>query len=295
MIEAGVEQRKEDAQKSVMGEGMTGEDVLRKRKKGEADDIDRLSTHLSIWWKRQRSQAGLLRALFSLGKIFWEFAVDSLPQRRRQRYGDAEYDWDYRVNTTSATVGWRDRLLGLLHSPYQPTEPALFHEILETLFHDGGIDPREFVFLDLGSGKGRTLLMASDYPFSEVIGVELLPSLHRAAQENIAAYKSEKQRCFVLQSISADASGFEFPSRPMVLYLFNPLPEDALVRTLKNLEASLEKNLRKCFVIYHNPLLESHLRGQTWLEKLSGTSQFAIYRFAQGHGSRPPHQSSSRS
>lgn len=264
----------------------------RGKKMREANDVGRLSAHLSIWWNQKRSQTGSLRAFVSLGSLLWEFAVDSLPERRRQRYGDAEYDWDYRVNTTSATVGWRDRLLGLLHSPYQPTEPALFHEILEALIHAAAIDPQDFVFIDLGSGKGRTLLMASDYPFNEIMGVELLPSLHRAAHENIAAYKSEKQKCFLLQSFCADASEFEFPLRPMVLYLFNPLPEEALARTLRNLEVSLEADPRNCFVIYHNPLLEASLRGQDWLEKLNGTSQFVIYRFVQEHGFRQPHPSS---
>lgn len=267
------------------------DDMLREKETAQQDAPGRIGACLFIWLKRQRSHTGLPRALVSLGKLLWEFALDSLPDRRRQRYGDAEYDWDYRVNTTSATVGWRDRLLGLLHSPYQPTEPALFHEILEMLFRDAAIDPREFVFLDLGSGKGRALLMASDYPFSEIIGVELLPSLHCAAKENIAAYKSEKQRCFILHSICADASGFRFPLRPLVLYLFNPLPKEALVRTLRNLQVSLELNPRKCFVIYHNPLLEECLLGQAWLEKLNGTSQFVIYRSVQGHSSRLPHPS----
>ena len=59
-----------------------------------------------------------------------EFVRDSLPDRRRLRYGDADYDWEHRVNTTSAAVDWRDRLLGAFHSPYQPTEAALFHEMV---------------------------------------------------------------------------------------------------------------------------------------------------------------------
>ena len=58
---------------------------------------------------------------------------ESTPERRRQRYGDMEYDWEHRVNTTSGTVGWRARLLGLFHSPYQPTEPALFREMMASL------------------------------------------------------------------------------------------------------------------------------------------------------------------
>ena len=101
----------------------------------------------------------------------WGFLRDSTPEQRRRRYGDVEYDWDHRVDTTSATVGWRDRLLGVFHSAYQPTEPALFHEMLAAL----NITFEDFTFIDLGSGKGRALLMASDYPFLRIVGVELLP------------------------------------------------------------------------------------------------------------------------
>lgn len=168
--------------------------------------------------------------------------------------------------------------MGLLHSPYMPTEPALFHEILDKLLSVAPVDLQEFVFIDLGSGKGRTLLMASDYPFLKIIGVELLPSLHQSTQENIAAYKSENQKCFAVESVCGDACEYAFPEESLVLYLFNPLPEDGLVRVLQNLQASLEKNPRDAFVLYHNPLLEKHLKNRPWLGKLAGTQQFAIYR-----------------
>src|ERR1051326_9070709 len=151
-------------------------------------------------WFREQSRRGMTRAITCSFALLWEFALDSLPSRRRQRYGDVDYDWDYRVDTTGATVGWRDRLLGMLHSPYQPTEPALFHEMLDSL----KVDFSDFTFIDIGSGKGRTLLMASDYPFRKILGVELLPELHRVAQENIVKYKSDSQKCFAIESVCGD-------------------------------------------------------------------------------------------
>src|ERR1700722_11946123 len=116
------------------------------------------------WWNDIARRENSLAATRQLLSALWEFVRDSTPERRRQRYGDAEYDWEHRVNTTSAAVGWHDRLLGIFHSPYQPTDSALFHEMLEALRQKAG-DFHDFVFIDLGSGKGRTLLMASDYPF----------------------------------------------------------------------------------------------------------------------------------
>src|SRR5947208_15284999 len=118
-------------------------------------------------------------------RVMWEFARDSMPDRRRQRYGDVEFDWDYRVNTTSAALGWRDRLMGVFHSEYQPTEPAAFHEMLgglQGVMSEHGVTGlSDFTFIDLGSGKGRTLLMASDYPFRRILGVELLAGLDQLA------------------------------------------------------------------------------------------------------------------
>src|ERR1017187_10137955 len=142
------------------------------------------------WWKDVAARDGGAAATRQLLNAVFEFVRDSTPARRRQRYGDAEYDWEYRVNTSSAAVAWRDRLLGVFHSPYQPTESALFHEMLEVLRQQSHSDFHDFVFIDLGSGKGRTLLMASDYPFRRIVGVELLPALHRAAQENLSRYRS---------------------------------------------------------------------------------------------------------
>jgi hypothetical protein len=134
------------------------------------------------WWHDIAGREGRVAATRQLLAALWEFVLDSTPERRRQRYGDAEYDWEHRVNTTSAAVGWRSRLLGVFHSPYQPTESALFHEMFDALREQSHSDFRDFVFVDLGSGKGRTLLMASDYPFRCIVGVELLPALHQAAQ-----------------------------------------------------------------------------------------------------------------
>jgi len=162
---------------------------------------------------------GCVAATQELLAAVWEFVRDSTPERRRQRYGDAEYDWDHRVDTTSAALGWRDRLLGVFHSPYQPTEPALFREMLHSFGQQSHSDFHDFVFVDLGSGKGRTLLMGSDYPFRRIVGVELLPALHRAARENLRKYRSESQKCFDLESICADATEFSFPVEPMLLYL----------------------------------------------------------------------------
>ncbi len=235
------------------------------------------------WWTESSARDGFLSTLRRFVATLWEFGCESTPSRRRQRYGDVEYDWDFRVDTTSATVGWRDRLLGLFHSPYQPTEPALFHEMLASLMRESAtlsgarLDFREFTFIDIGSGKGRVLLMAADYPFRRILGIEVLPALHRVAKENIGKYKSDSQRCFAIDCVLGDGCGFAFPAEPTVLYLFNPLPESGLATMISNLRQSLREHPRVVFVLYHNPLLDPVLAQNARFEKIAGTRQYSIF------------------
>ena len=236
-----------------------------------------LLTSACNFWNEHRSRHGFLAATAELLAALWEFVRDSTQSRLRSRFGDAEYDWDYRVNTTSGAVAWRDRLLGILHSPYQPTEPTLFREMIATLQQNADVDLSQLTFIDLGSGKGRTLLMASDYPFRRIVGVELLPTLHQIAQENLTHYKNSSQQCFALQAQCADATAFVFPEEPLLLYLFNPFPESGLRKTIQNLENSLRSHPRAAYVLYHNPLLEHVLSEQNFLKKVAGTHQYSIF------------------
>jgi len=232
-----------------------------------------LARTLREWWKDGLEREGFLPTLKGLFAAWWEFLRDSTLQRRRSRWGDADYDWDYRVDTTSANIGWRARLLGVFHSSYQPTEPALFHEMLRAL----AIHHPDFTFVDLGSGKGRALLMASDYPFRRILGVELLPELDRVARENIRRYRSDAQKCFALASICGDARDLVFPTEPTVLYLFNALPERVLTAVMANLERSLQRHPRAVYVLYHHPLLERVLlRTKTW-KRIGGTHQYSLF------------------
>ncbi len=221
----------------------------------------------SLWsilrnrWRDTRVRKTLAGTTLEIGDDLWEFVLESTPQRRRSRYGDVEYDWDHQgVDTTSATVSARTRLLAAISgAPYQPTDPGIFAEMLQALRIDFG----EFTFIDIGSGKGRTLLMAAEAGFRQVIGVELLPELHEVAARNIA--NSGRRN---IESVCVDAREYQFPSDPLVLYLFNPLPAAAITQLLKRLGTSLEKQAREVKVIYHNPLFDDALASSSFLKKV---------------------------
>ena len=239
------------------------------------------------WWREQSHAKGTWAASSLLLRELWDFVRDSTPERRRSRFGDMEYDWEHKVNTTSGTVGWRLRLLGVFHSAYQPTEEAAFRQMMAAL----PIDFPQFTFIDIGSGKGRVLLMASEYPFRRIIGVELMSSLHLVAKENIAAYQTKKitalsthsrdansQPQIPIESVCVDARQFVFPTTPLVFYLFHPLLESGLRQLLLNLENSHTQAPRPIWIVYHNPVLEHVLAESPFLVKIGGKPEYSIFR-----------------
>ena len=233
-----------------------------------------LPTAFLRWWKEQAGQKGAAGASSLLARELWDFLRDSTPARSRQRYGDMEYDWEHRVNTTSGTVGWRERLLGVFLSAYQPTEPAAFREMMAAL----PIEFEQFTFVDLGSGKGRTLLLASEYPFQRIVGVEILPELHRAAEENICAFRESTGRGGQIEAVLADACEYDLPETPLVVYLFNPLLEAGLRRVMGRLTKSLRKAPRPLWIVYHNPVLDAVVSESRMLEPAGRAGQYTLYR-----------------
>jgi Histone methylation protein DOT1 len=251
---------------------------------------------LRSWWREQSAALGTRGAASLLLAELWGFACDSTPERRRSRYGDMEYDWDHRVDTTSGTVGWKDRLLGTFHSAYQPTAPAAFREMMAAL----PINFPDFCFIDLGSGKGRTLLMAAEYPFQKIMGVELIAGLHRAAEQNIAKFGAKRSAegssretadpqvesltpvdsGARIEVLCMDVCDFVFPITPLVVYMFNPLPESGLRRVIGNLEGSWKKTPRPIWIVYHNPLLANVLEEFRYLTRVSTGNAYQVLQFA---------------
>jgi SAM-dependent methyltransferase len=218
---------------------------------------------------------GIGGTLKFLGEEAKEIFLDSLPERRRSRFGDIDYDCDFGVDTTWARLPWRVRLRELAAERlYQPTDPQEFRELMAAVL----IDFTEFTFIDLGSGKGRALLMASEYPFREIIGVEIQPELHAIAEQNISRFSSPEVRCRNISSICADARDYEFPAVPMLLYLFNPFPDYVFEAVLRKLEKSVSEFPRPVYIVYNTPMEKPVIERARFLQKLRETDRYQIYR-----------------
>jgi hypothetical protein len=228
-----------------------------------------------LWIRDLIRREGVFRGTAEVFRSLGELALDYLPSRKRLRYGDIDFDFDHNVNTTWAAPTLAIRLREIFtRGKYQPSEPAVFHSILREL----AIDVSQFTFIDLGSGKGRTLLMAADYPLRRIIGAEIIPELHEIALQNVAQYGSDTQKCFTIHAWLGDARDFIFPPGPLLIYLFNPFPADILREVLERLHRALLEDPRECIVIYHNLVHEGVLQALRFLNEERRTSQYAVYR-----------------
>ncbi len=223
---------------------------------------------------KQRGMTATLRlVLLNIYHLLREYS----PGRRRALAQERQFDQEFGVDTSGP--------LGLLDLEvedeayqyafgYQATLPGAFRRLLSKL----PIRHQDFIFIDLGSGKGRTLLLASELPFKKIIGVELSPRLHRIAQENIRKYRSTTQQCQEIEAVCLNAAAYPIPAEPAVIYLYNPFKEVVMLRVLENLRLSLQAHPREVFILYCNPVLDDLLDGSGFLSLVEAGEDYSLYR-----------------
>jgi SAM-dependent methyltransferase len=115
------------------------------------------------------------------------------------------------------------------------------------------IDVSQFVFVDLGCGKGRVMLRAAKRPFRRIEGVELSEPMHGIALKNIEQARMAGSVRAPVVAHCSDVTAYRFPTEPLVLYVFHAFGPAVLRPLLENLEASLRAQPRACYFIYLNP------------------------------------------
>lgn len=123
---------------------------------------------------------------------------------------------------------------------YEPTPPSVIRDVLDALPTEGR------TFVDLGSGKGRVVLLASERLFLQVIGVEYKRTLHWRAKRNVAAWRGP--RAAPIRLVCADAADWDPPEGPLTLFLYNPFSELVLRAALARVRG------RDVHVAYVNPI-----------------------------------------
>ena len=116
----------------------------------------------------------------------------------------------------------------------------------------------EDVFLDIGSGMGRAVLLAAGYPFRRVIGVELSTQLVDIAQDNIDRSRA-KLRCKDVVLVHADAVDYVIPDDVTLVFMYNPVRGENFAAVVKNVLDSYDRRPRTLRIAYGNPREEPTL------------------------------------
>jgi SAM-dependent methyltransferase len=132
---------------------------------------------------------------------------------------------------------------------YVPTDPGLFSRMVRA----SGVEPGRFTFVDLGCGKGRMLILAAELGFKKAVGVEFCPELSAQAKRNVEKYEAKFRRGAGLAVEHLDATLFEFPDEPLVIFFYNSFRGEALREVLGNLERSLRERPREVYFLWNGP------------------------------------------
>jgi SAM-dependent methyltransferase len=158
---------------------------------------------------------------------------------------------------------------------YEPAPPWIIREFFTKL----PADVSDFHWVDLGSGKGRVVLMCAMFPLRAVTGVELSRTLHRIAVHNLELFPKNVRRTEVVQFVEGNAETFDLPEVPLIISLFNSFGPPILTTVLERLIASLRDHPREAYFIYINPVHRSLIEGTGVFDTLVESGRYRLYRY----------------
>jgi len=235
-------------------------------------------------FERAIKRRGILGALAVAPRAGWASLRPILAgsSRRGQKQLEMEQQWDlehgvetegvvHPANLDACTENW-------VHGvQYQPSAPVEFRRVISSV----SLEFERFIFVDVGSGKGRGLVLAAQYPFCKIIGVEFSRGLHAVAQRNVIRAGLNGR----IELVCADILDWPLPlirgshiegDAPveksalcrgvagkredevadvlgLALYLYNPFDMVVMREFVAKVERSLGENWRPMWVFYSNP------------------------------------------
>jgi predicted RNA methylase len=206
-----------------------------------------------------------------------------LPTRLRKGFLEATYDRKMGVQTSRLVaptdLGIDPSKIGDVAvgtnsgSAYGPSPAWALPVVLKEL----NIRYADYNFIDLGSGMGRVVLMAAEFPFARVVGVEFSEQLHEIAKDNFARSAS-RRRAGSVELLLQDAREYTPPPGNCIIYMANPFRENVMRIVLDNLKRSFEDQRAQLYVVYFVPVLAELFDASSFLVKLKADRSYAIYK-----------------
>ena len=193
-------------------------------------------------WQRARARGLLGSARFIVGNIRFLNAV-RINRRFDRRYG---------VDTCGNIPARYLQVVGD-HQPHGSDFLSIPARTFERAINLVAEDIRGLTFVDIGAGKGRAMLLAARRPFARVMGVEYGVELAAVANQNFARYRDPAQRCHDLHCYCADATAFELPPGPLLLYFMRTFDNVMLTKMIRHIRASHDARPRRMVILFVCP------------------------------------------
>lgn len=162
---------------------------------------------------------------------------------------DLQYGTDTSGLVDSSTLQRDARLVDQLR-PYMGSQPTIIRRALDTLGDIAG-----YTFIDIGCGKGRPMIVASEYPFALVLGYDISADLVRTANANAVVMARRFPQRPPIRALHANVADLQVPSGNVVVFMFNPFGVELMAALLAKLEAGLASGaIDHLFIVYDNPV-----------------------------------------
>jgi SAM-dependent methyltransferase len=110
------------------------------------------------------------------------------------------------------------------------------------------------VFIDIGCGKGKALLIAAQLAtIDKVMGIELAESLCKASEKNMEIARARGLLRAPSKIIHGDAVEAEYDPSINIFFLNNPFDAAFMIRMIDVLQRHAQRNQRKVWMLYGNP------------------------------------------
>lgn len=186
--------------------------------------------------------------------IQWANAKEQAHENSKRRENEDQFDQQHGTLTSKIIEQYElpenvnlDRFVNAYR--YSPSPVNVVREAMH-LLKEHRIDYNKYSFIDIGSGLGRNLLIASEYPFQKITGIEISSYLTEIAQGNLDKYNSPTQKCKDIRLECTDVLAYSFPKEDMILYFWEPFTADVSGPFIEKLSQFIRETGRTVHLLF---------------------------------------------
>ncbi len=145
-----------------------------------------------------------------------------------------------------------------------PVPSAVFNWIMSAMPED----LRQFAFIDIRAGRGRTSLLASKWKFNRILAYEYDPQVFDDLQMNVAQFPRSLMACRRIDCHRGDVDGIALPVQPCIIYFSGAWRERMIPGVMDYVRDTYRQSPRPIYVVLENADDETALAEDKVFERI---------------------------